>query len=106
MRKGQREVAKRYQRARKKEKGKILDEFIQIAGYTRYYASYILRNWERKIVLRVKGGGRVILIGDMKKKIKRQKERVYGQKVLIALRKIWYIYDCICGKRPAPYLKA
>ncbi len=99
-----REVAKRYQVALKRRKCKILDEFIQITGYTRWYASYTLRNWDRKLVLRVKGGGRLILIGDRRKKIKKQKERVYNQKVLTALRKIWYICDCICGKRLAPYL--
>ena len=99
-----REVAKRYHSARKKERGRILDEFIQIVGYTRCYASYILRNWGRKIILRAKGGGRIILLGDERKKIKRQKERVYNQGVLTALRKIWYICDCICGKRLAPYL--
>jgi len=99
------EVAKRYQRAKKKERGRILDEFIQITGYARCYASYILRNWGRKIVLRAKDGGMVILVGDRKKKIKRQKERVYSQKVFTALRKIWYICDCICGKRLAPYLE-
>ena len=100
-----REVAKRYQRSRKKEKGGILKEFVQVTGYTRCYASYILRSWGRKIVLRTDGGRRIILVGDRRKKIRRQKPRVYGQKVLTALRKIWYICDCICGKRLAPYLK-
>ncbi len=99
-----REVAKRYQRSRKKEKGGILKEFVQVTGYTRCYASYVLRSWGRKIVLRTDGGRRIILVGDRRKKIRRQKPRVYGQKVLTALRKIWYICDCICGKRLAPYL--
>lgn len=101
-----REVAKRYQGARKKEKGKILDEFVQTVGYTRCYASYILKNWGRKLVLMAKDGKRIILIEDnRRKKVKRQKERVYNQKVFTALRKIWYIEDFICGKRLAPYLK-
>lgn len=99
-----REVSKRYQKARKKEKSKILDEFIKIVGYTRCYASYILRNWGRKIVLKRKDGLRIILIGDRRKKIKRQKKRTYNQKVLETLKKIWYICDCICGKRLGPYL--
>jgi hypothetical protein len=34
-----REVAKRYQKAGKREKGRILDKFIQIVGHTRCYAS-------------------------------------------------------------------
>ena len=55
-------------------------------------------------MLRTDGGRKIILVGDRRKKIRRQKPRVYGQKVLTALRKIWYICDCICGKRLAPYL--
>lgn len=100
-----REVAKRYQKSRKKVKSKILDEFVQLTGYTRCYARYILRNWGRKIVLRAKTGGRIILAGDRRIKSKRQKERTYNQKVLTALKTIWYICDCICGKRLAPYLE-
>ena len=100
-----REVARRYQKGQKKEKGRILDEFVQITGYIRWYASYQLKNWGRKIVLRTNRGREIILVGDRRKKIKRQKRKVYGQKVLTALRKTWYICDCICGKRLAPYLK-
>ena len=99
-----REVAKRYQKARKKGKSKILDEFVQLTGYVRCYARYILRNWGRRIVLRTKTGGRIILIGDRRIKSRRQKERIYNQKVLTALKKIWCVMDCICGKRLAPYL--
>ncbi|MCD5401835.1 hypothetical protein LR013_04510 [candidate division NPL-UPA2 bacterium] len=51
-----REVAKRYQRAGKKEKGRILGEFIQMVGYTRCYASYILRNWGEEDRAKGKGG--------------------------------------------------
>jgi len=100
-----RETAKRYQRAHKREKSKILDEFIKTTGYSRWYARYILRNWERKIILRTQTGGEIILIGDRRKKVKRHKERVYNQKVLTALKKIWHICDFICGKRLAPYLE-
>lgn len=99
-----REVAKRYQKAQKKEKGMILNEFTQITGYVRCYASYILKNWNKKIILRTKTGRRIILIGDRRIKSRRQKERIYNQKVLTVLKKIWYVMDCICGKRLAPYL--
>jgi protein-disulfide isomerase-like protein with CxxC motif len=40
--------AKRYQEARKKEKGKILDEFTEATGYNRSYASYVLSRHGRK----------------------------------------------------------
>ena len=43
-----REVAKRYQKAQKKEKWKMLNEFVETIGYTRCYASYLLRNWGRE----------------------------------------------------------
>ena len=51
-----RQVAMRYQKARKKEKNKILDEFIQVTGYTRWYGSYVLRNLGKKVVIKGKGG--------------------------------------------------
>ena len=44
-------VAERYQRARKKEKSKILDEFAKTAQYNRAYASWLLRNLWRKTVI-------------------------------------------------------
>ena len=34
------EIAKRYKKARKREKGKILDEFTKLTNYSRCYASY------------------------------------------------------------------
>ena len=36
------EVAPRYRQARKKEKGKILDEFVVTTGYNRKYAIHVL----------------------------------------------------------------
>ena len=46
-----REVAQRYQKARKTERGRILDEFVALTGYCRTYASWLLRNCGRKIVI-------------------------------------------------------
>ncbi|MGC8872797.1 MAG: transposase, partial [Caldimicrobium sp.] len=43
------ELAKRYQKASKKEKSEILDEFTNITGYNRSYASYLL-NRHGKII--------------------------------------------------------
>lgn len=48
-----RATAKRYKEASKKEKGRILDEFVQLTGYTRCYASYVLRTWNRKAAQRM-----------------------------------------------------
>jgi len=38
-------------------------------------------------------------LGNGGKKIRRDKPRSYDEKVLRALRKIWVIMDCMCGKR-------
>lgn len=98
------EIAKRYQKARKKEKNNILNEFCKLTNYNRMYASYILRNWNRKIYLR-KNGKLIGYIAGETKKAKRHKLRIYTDKVINVLKKIWYICDCICGKRLAPILK-
>ena len=63
------EIAKRYQKARKKEKNNILNEFCKLTNYNRMYASYILRNWNRKIYLRKNGK----LIGYTSSEIKKAK---------------------------------
>lgn len=63
---------------------------MHITGYTRNYASYVLRNWsnEKKLI-----------------KVRRRRLRVYDERVFVALRKVWIVCDSICGKRLAPYLK-
>jgi hypothetical protein len=94
-------VAVRYQRVRKKEKGVILDEFTELTGYGRRYASYVLRSHSR----RVRINETTVMRGDIRKRIQRKKPVVYDGEVLEALKKIWYIMDCICGKRLAPVLR-
>jgi len=87
------QLATTYNRAPKKEKGRILDTLIDLAGYNRSYAARVLRQRER--LKRAK---------PVKKKTRRHRPRKYDREVLAALRWIWVICDCICGKRLAPYL--
>jgi hypothetical protein len=94
-------TATRYQKASKKKKGTILDEFIALIGYDRCYASYLLRNHGRK----VRVNNKVVTVGDIRKRYKRRRERTYGDDVLKPLKQIWVIMDCICGKRLQPMLK-
>lgn len=94
-------VAPRYQKARKKDKGVILNEFIELTGYSRRYASYVLRSHGKKVRL----NETTILRGDIRKRNPRKKPRIYDNDVLDALRKIWGIMDYICGKRLAPVLR-
>jgi hypothetical protein len=94
-------VAPRYKKARKKDKGVILNEFIELTGYGRRYAAYVLRSHGRRVWI---GEGRAI-VGDVRKVMSRKRPRFYDDAVFEALKKVWYIMDCICGKRLVCVLK-
>ena len=103
------QLALNYKRARKKEKGKILDTVIELTGCNRSYASRVLRE---RVKPRVLGKGRrgkvqITLVEDertKRKKKQRRRPRKYDRDVVVAMRKVWVICDCICGKRLGPYL--
>lgn len=86
------EVAKRYRKACKKEKGRMLDEFCALTGYNRSYAAGVLRKGppskgrDRRPPLRPVGS-------------RRGRKPVYTAEVRKYLVKVWAILDCPCGKR-------
>jgi hypothetical protein len=84
----------RYRRASKKQKGCLLDELVALTGYNRWYAVGLLRGHGRP-----PGGWRGRVPGRP-----RQRRRLYDATVLAALRQVWVIMDCICGKRLAAVL--
>jgi hypothetical protein len=94
-------TAPRYQKARKKQKGVILDEFIALTGYERDYAASVLRMHGKKVHI---SKGKV-LVADITKTCRKPRQGIYDNLVVTALISIWYIMDCICGKRLAPILK-
>ena len=84
-----RELSIRYMRSSKKEKSQLIVQLMEITGYTRSYATRVLRKPpkpERPLRPRGKRGF------------------VYGPKVIGALRRVWLILDCISGKRLSPFL--
>lgn len=93
------EIAQRYQKARKKQKRIILDEFTALTGYNRAYASYLLSNHGKT----VKTGKRTAIKADVRKKVKRYRERHY-ESVKKPLTMIWQILGYPCGKRLKPIL--
>ena len=87
-----RQMAARYRRATKKDKGRLLDELVALTGYNRWYAVHLLGRAVRHTAVVTKRGARRI------------RARRYDVGVLEALRRIWAIMDCICGKRLAAVL--
>ncbi len=93
-------LAPRYQKASKKEKGRILEEFVEWTGYCRTHASYVLSmHGKRKRI-----NQKAVIQADVRKTARRGRHRIYIDEVKKVLIKIWYIMDCICGKRLAPVM--
>ncbi len=59
------EVARRYRRARKKDKGQILDEFIKLTGYNRKYGADVLRIYGKRLYVK----GNLFIEAEVKKKL-------------------------------------
>ena len=94
-------VAGRYQKAGKKRKREILDEFCQTTGYNRAYAALVLRKQGK----RVRVSRDTALVGDARKRIKRRRPSQYDDEFVGVLKKIWAIMGFLCGKRLAASLK-
>lgn len=86
------EVAKRYRKASKKEKGRMLDEFCALTGYNRSYAATLLRKGPPK------GKGKRAPARPVDHR-HRGRKPVYTEEVKRALVKVWAVLDCPCGKR-------
>ena len=95
-------MSAQYRRSSKKEKGVILDQFVEATGYRRPYAAWLLRHHGK----RVEVAPGVNVEGSVRagKGAPRPRQRRYGPAVVKALTKVWKIMDYICGKRLAPVL--
>jgi ethanolamine utilization microcompartment shell protein EutS len=47
------ELFRRYQKAKKKDKAKILDEYVPLLGYNRDYLAHLLANWGKMRYARI-----------------------------------------------------
>ncbi|MEX2457761.1 MAG: integrase [Actinomycetota bacterium] len=84
------ETAKRYRRASKTERGRILDELCALTGWSRDHARKALRRAWRGHEPKPRGG--------------RRRPPVYGEDVLEPLRRVWATLGGPCGKRLAPFM--
>jgi hypothetical protein len=95
----------RYGKATKKQKGVMLDEFCATTRYNRSYASWILKIKKDRVLGYMKTGGKTIkFVAAKRKKKKKGRPRIYTYDVFLALKRIWVIFDFICGKRLAPFM--
>jgi len=106
------EIYRRYQKARKKDKAKILNEYSRTLDYNRDYLAHILANWE-KIRFSFVDGQSVKYVA--KEPVKRRQEPHKGKKTgrpekynkafIKVLIEIWELFDCQCGKLMAPLMR-
>ena len=93
------QLAQRYRRSGKKEKGRILDGFVESSEYKRKYAIQLLNWWGRTRMVRLDGKLVKLVVGRPRRAKRRLRPRRYDQEVLAALKPIWYVFDFMCGKR-------
>ena len=93
-------LAPQYQNSSKKQKQLFLDQFVALTGYNRSYASFLLNHHGKKSFI----SSSLSVVADASTSSHRTYKKTYDFKVLAALKKIWIIMDCICGKRLAPIL--
>lgn len=104
-----RELAPQFQKASKKERSKILDEFTRLTGYGRCYAAFLLRTCGKGHLKILSGGTRRVIFvpGHCRARgAKRHRRRLYeGKAFLTALRQLWALSDGLCGKRLVAFIR-
>lgn len=102
-----RELAERFRASSKKERGRILDQCVELTGYSRCYAAFALRCCGKKQV-RMIGDKRIIFIpgharppGTTRKRPGRYNSSV----ILDALIRLWALSDGLCGKRLVAFIR-
>ena len=89
------EVLERYKRSSKREKSKILNEFVSNTKYNRSYARRLFVGKNTKLKIHK---------GILKRKNYSGRERIYDRDFFFALRKFWLAADQICGQRLKPFI--
>src|SRR5215471_643590 len=100
-----REYIPRYQKASKKEKKALLDEFTKLTSYHRKSAVRLLCARPVQQVLLYLDGGAVKIKPQKKRPSNRKGKRVYTDEVINCLRLVWTFFWYKCGKILAPLMR-
>jgi hypothetical protein len=98
------ETAVRYRQASKGEKKMILDEFTELTGFHRKYATKTL-NAAAKACLTEVYGRVVVRKVERKKRAKREYPKYYDEPVQAMLLRVWSDFGKRCGKLLAPFMR-
>ena len=99
------EYKPRYQKASKKDKKALLDEFTALAKYHRKSAVRLLNVKPVKQVMIYIDGKPVKIKPEKKRSSNRKGKRIYLDEVIGALRLVWTFFWYKCGKILAPLMR-
>lgn len=98
---------RRYQKGDRKTKSRILDHVMEQTLYhSRAYLALILRKWGSVNWQVGPRGPLRFVAGAAAGKARRASKRLYGETVRRALIRLWYLCDCMCGKRLVPAIRS
>jgi transposase InsO family protein len=100
-----REYSPRYQKASKKEKKVLLDEFTRLTGYHRKSAVRLLGAKPVKQIMVYLKGKPVKIKPEKRRPSNRKGKRLYADEVIGALRLVWAFFWFKCGKILAPLMR-
>src|SRR5215470_696403 len=100
-----REYKPRYQKASKKEKKVLLDEFTKLTGYHRKSAVRLLCAKPIKQVMLYLNSKVVKIKPEKKRPSNRKGKRIYSDEVICCLRMVWAFFWFKCGKILAPLMR-
>ena len=98
-------LAKRYRGASKKEKGQILDTPVKVTDYNRCYASWVLRHYGRRHLMKIDGQMVELVALNTPRRQQVPRPRIYDEPVVKTLKMIWESFDYMCGQRLAEFVK-
>jgi len=98
-------LAKRYRGASKEEKGRILDTLVKVTEYNRCYASWVLRHYGRRRLMKIDGQMVELVAVNVAKRRQAPRPRIYDEPVVKTLKLIWESFDYMCGQRLAVFLR-